>query len=177
FGIWYLRNRHKQRELEQQNNLFELQNNLNVTELANINNQLNPHEIKNLITSIAPELITKAPEAYKRMIKLFNVTRASLNNNLTEPLHIQLQQAEDFLHLQQSISPYSWEYEINNEAEDMENIELPRLILKNMADNAVKYGMKSQKENGMIKVRITRENEDIRITIQDNGPDFDKNKN
>lgn len=27
--------------------------------MANLNNQLNPHEIKNLITSIAPELINK----------------------------------------------------------------------------------------------------------------------
>ena len=40
------------------------------------------------------------------MIKLFNVTRASLSDKITEPLEIQLQQANDYLELQQSISPY-----------------------------------------------------------------------
>lgn len=176
FSVWFLRNRQKQKELEHSNRLFELQNSLNVTELANLNNQLNPHEVKNLITSIAPELLTKAPDAYKKMIKLFNVTRASLSNKLTEPLKTQIGQAEDFLQLQQSISPYAWVFEIDNKAEDLQ-IELPRLLLKNMVENAVKHGMRSIKENGMIKIVISKSNQYLTVEIKDNGVGIEEDKN
>lgn len=176
FSIWVMRNKQRRKELEHANHLLELQHNFNTIELANLNNQLNPHEIKNLITSIAPELITKAPEAYKKMIKLFNVTRASLTNKLTEPLAIQITQVDDFLQLQQSISPYTWHYEIENDLEDSE-IELPRLLLKNMVENAVKYGMRSLKENGMIRIVIFEDDQFLEIHITDNGKGINPEKN
>lgn len=167
-GIWFMRNRQRRKELEHANLILELQHNLDATELANLNSQLNPHEIKNLITSIAPELIATAPEAYKTMIKLFNVTRASLSNKLTEPLPVQLQQIDNFLYLQQIISPYQWGFEIENEAGDLD-VELPRLLLKNMVENAVKHGMKSVRENGMIRVVVSADNTYLRVRIKDNG--------
>jgi tetratricopeptide (TPR) repeat protein len=168
FMVWFLRNRQKRKELEFSNRMFELQNNLNLRELESLNHQLNPHEVKNLITSIAPEIITKAPDAYKKMIKLFNVTRASLSHQLTDSLEAQVQQVDDFLQLQQSISPYVWEYEIQNDWEDAD-IEIPRLLLKNMVENSVKHGLKSLKENGKIILSIQKVNEDLVIHVKDNG--------
>ncbi|MEZ5036451.1 MAG: histidine kinase [Chitinophagales bacterium] len=175
FSILFLRNKHKRKDLEDANLILELKHNLNTSELSNINNQLNPHEIKNLITSFAPDLITKAPDAYKKMIKLFNVTRASLSDKITEPLEIQLQQANDYLELQQSISPYPWEFnfEINLEQLDFE---LPRLLLKNMVENAVKYGMKSLKENGQIILTANIIQQKLEIIIKDNGIGLNSNK-
>lgn len=168
FSFWFVGNRQKQKELIRSKQIFELQNNLNRKELESLNNQLNPHEVKNLITSIAPDIITKAPEAYKKMIKLFNVTRASLSNQLTEPLQSQINQAEDFLQLQQSISPNVWSYEIQNDCEDC-NMEIPRLLLKNMVENAVKHGMKTLKNDGEILVSIYKDHQNLYIQIKDNG--------
>ncbi len=171
FGFWHLRSRQKRKELEHNNVILQLQNNLNSSELATLNNQLNPHEIKNLIAGIAPELVTKAPEAYKKMIRLFNVTRASLSNQMTESLAIQVQQAEDYLFLQQSISPYTWLFDIDNQAEGIE-IQLPRLMLKNLVENAVKYGMKSIKSLGEISVIISKDKHLLKIQVMDNGMEF-----
>ena len=168
FIIWYLRNKEKRKELEHTNNVLSLQSLLNNKELESINNQLNPHEIKNLITSIAPELLTKAPETYKKMIKLFNVTRSSLSDELTEDLSTQLNQIQDYLELQQSISPHVWEFEIINKT-NIENVQLPRLILKNMVENAVKYGIKNNNDQGKIIVEITQIEENIHIQVKDNG--------
>ncbi len=175
FGIWYMRNRQRRNELEQANRLLELQNSLNATELANLNNQLNPHEIKNLITSIAPDIIAKAPEAYKKMIRLFNVTRASLSDELTQPLDIQVQQAEDYLLLKQSVSAYPWEFEILNDTEDTA-IALPRLLLKNMVENAVKHGMKRMKDDGKVILQFSKTSHYLHIIIKDNGPGSDETR-
>jgi len=168
FGMWYLRNRQKQRELEYSNSMLSLRNALSVRELESLNSQLNPHEIKNLIASIAPELISKAPEAYKKMIKLFNVTRASLNDRLTESLDVQIGQIEDYLQLQQGMSASQWTFEIEHETGEGE-IELPRLLLKNMVENAVKYGVSSCEQEGKIQIAITRDDKDLQIEVRDNG--------
>lgn len=170
FGIGFLRNRQRRKELDFANRILELQNNLNASEISTLNNQLNPHEVKNMISSIAPELIKNAPEAYSKMIRLFNITRASLNNELIESLDIQIQQVEDYLIIQQSMSPYDWEFEINTNELPLDNLSAPRLLLKNMAENAVKHGVKNKTENGKIDIRIDILNNHILITIKDNGP-------
>lgn len=174
FGFWLLRIRQKRRELLHSNQVFELQHSLHSTELAYLNNQLNPHEVKNLISSISPELLSTAPETYRKMIRLFNVTRASLSQDLTEALDVQLQQVEDFLILQQSISPIPWSFEINNKSENLE-LKLPRLLLKNLAENAVKHGVTKNKETGKIKLNISTEEENLKIIFLDNGPGLDTN--
>ena len=52
--------------------------NLDQMELQSLNKQLDPHEIKNLLANISPEIQEKAPEAYRKMLKLFNITKAAL---------------------------------------------------------------------------------------------------
>jgi tetratricopeptide (TPR) repeat protein len=172
FGVWFLRSKQRRRELEYKNQVLSMQNDLNVKEMESLNNQLNPHEVKNLLASLAPELLTQAPDAYRKMIKLFNVTRASLSDKLTEPLQAQLHQVEDYLQLQQSISSTLWQYRIENQTEEC-GVELPRLLLKNMVENAVKYGMKSVVEGGMIVVEVGNDADDLTIIVRDNGEGID----
>lgn len=170
FTFWTMKNYQRRKALQYDNELLVLQNTLTSVELANLNNQLNPHEVKNLLTSIAPDLIRKAPEVYRKMIKLFNITKASLNQQLTESLLVQLTQIDDYLSLQQSISPYQWEYVIENNLIQTDGLEIPRLLLKNMVENAVKHGINSQKEEGMIKVIIEQIDDKYRqIMVMDNG--------
>lgn len=169
FFILYLKNKQKSKDLHFNNQLLKLQSDFNSVELARINNQLNPHEIKNLLTSIAPDIITKAPEAYKKMIRLFNVTRASLNNQLTEDLSIQIQQVEDYLTLQNSISPFPFEFEIIRNIENEEECKLPRLLLKNVVENALKHGIQNRQDGGRILVQCDEVNDYYHIIVKDNG--------
>lgn len=167
-GLWYFKNKQKQVHLQTQNTLLGLQQELNHKELENLNKQLDPHEIKNLLASISPEIQDKAPEAYKKMIKLFKITKASLNNTLTEPLDKQLEQIDDFLSLEKNMLSEPLHYAITNNTKN-ENLEIPRLLLKNLVENAIKHGIKGKTDGGNINVEVNQDNQFINISIDDTG--------
>ena len=166
-GFLYFRNRQRQKELQNQNTLLSLQQNLNAMELQSLNKQLDPHEIKNLLASISPEIQEKAPESYRKMLKLFNITKASLNNNsLTESLENQAQQIDDFLSLEKSMLSENFEYSIENKIENKE-LQIPRLMLKNLVENSIKHGIKGN--GGVINVSISEKSNFINIIVDDSG--------
>ena len=168
-GFWFFKNRQKQKELQNQNTLLGLQQNLNAMELQSLNKQLDPHEIKNLLASISPEIQEKAPESYRKMLKLFNITKASLNSHsLTESIENQIQQTEDFLSLEKSMLPEPLEYSIENKIEQKDQ-QIPRLMLKNLVENAVKHGIKGKENGGTIKIELFEKNDFIYITVDDTG--------
>lgn len=166
--LW-LNNKQKRKLLQDQNKLLMLRQNLTGMELKSLNQQLDPHEIKNLLASISPEIQDKAPDAYRKMIKLLRITKASLNNvTLTESIATQLEQARDYLELMKGIIAEPLDYEIINTLQKNEVL-LPRLILKNLVENAVKHGIKGKPEGGKIVLNITQRQEFIRITVDDTG--------
>ncbi len=168
-GFLFLRNRQKQKELQNQNTLLGLQHNLNEMELQNLNKQLDPHEIKNLLASISPEIQEKAPESYRKMLKLFNITKASLNNNsITDTIENQVQQINDFLSLEKNMLSEPLEYSVENKIENPQ-IQIPRLMLKNLVENSVKHGIKGKENGGAIHIILEEKENFISIIVDDTG--------
>ena len=159
----------KQKKLETQNSLLSLQFDLNKMELQSLNKQLDPHEIKNLLASISPEIQEKAPESYRKMLKLLNITKASLNNSsMTESVKNQVQQIEDFLSLEKNSLSVPFQYSIENKIET-KNAQIPRLMLKNLVENAIKHGIKRSEKGGEVNVILTEENQFFKIIVDDTG--------
>jgi len=168
-GFWFFKNKQKQKELQNQNTMLGLQQNLNAMELQSLNKQLDPHEIKNLLANISLEIQEKAPDSYKKMLKLFNITKASLNSNsLTESIEKQVQQIQDLLELEKSMLSVPFEYSIKNTIENKEP-QIPRLMLKNLVENAIKHGIKGTKSGGKIEVFLFEKNNFITIMVDDTG--------
>ena len=167
-GFWLYRIKQNQKEINNQNTLLTLQQNLNAMQLDNLNKQLDPHEIKNILANISPEIQRNAPDAYNKMTKLLNLTRASLSSNsITDSLENQLQQIEDYLSLEKTVLPVPLSYTINNSVDTSKQI--PRLLLKNLVENSIKHGIKNKKEGGKINIDITETNNKIKITVDDTG--------
>ena len=146
-----------------------LRQNLIESELYSLNKQLDPHEIKNLIAYISPEIQEKAPESYRKMLKLFNLTKSSLNSNsLTDTIENQLQQIDGFLSLEKSMSPKPFDYTIDNFVTNTQ-VQIPRLLLKNLVENAIKHGIKQQENGGTVAVRIEEKENFICISVDDTG--------
>lgn len=167
-GFLWFRNQQKQTVLKTQNTLLGLQQDLVAAELANLNKQLDPHEIKNLLASISPEIQEKAPESYKKMLKLFNLTKASLNSSsITDSVENQLQQIDDFLSLEKNMLSVPLRYFIENSVET--NKEIPRFLLKNLVENSLKHGIKKSETGGEINIKLSNDNDSIFIEIDDTG--------
>lgn len=168
-GFWFYQNKQNQNNLKTQNTLLGLQQNLIEAELSNLNKQLDPHEIKNLLANISPEIQDKAPESYRKMLKLFNLTKASLNSNsITDTIENQLKQIDDFLSLEKSMSSTPLEYSIHNSIENIQT-PIPRLLLKNLVENAIKHGIKQQETGGNISVTVEEKDNYIYLTVDDTG--------
>jgi len=180
FGLWsffWYTNRQKQKELLSQNTLLNMQQNLNLMELQNLNQQLNPHEFKNLLIGIAPEIQEKAPEAYKNMVKLLNLTKESIGNkSLTESVQNQLTQIETYLSLEKNILSVPFQWELQNKIVDT-SIEIPRLLLKNMVENALKHGIIPNENGGKISIKLYQNSEYLFIQIDDTGVGYNPNEN
>ncbi|WP_434977915.1 ATP-binding protein [Daejeonia sp. YH14] len=146
-----------------------MKNNLVILEMSNLNKQLDPHEIKNLIANISPEIQEKAPESYRKMLKLFNITKAALNNNsITDSIKNQTLQIDDFLGLEKQMLTVPLHYSIENNIQNPE-LQIPRLMLKNLVENAVKHGIKGNENGGTIHVALTEKAGFINIVVDDTG--------
>jgi len=60
------------------------------------------------------------------------------------------------------------EYTIDNKIENHQT-QIPRLLLKNLVENAIKHGIKGQENGGEIKVILQENNGFINIEIDDTG--------
>jgi sensor histidine kinase YesM len=56
----------------------------------------------------------------------------------------------------------------------LENVRLPSLILQPILENAIKYAISPRTEGGRIDVSAFRDNDLLRITIEDDGPGLPK---
>lgn len=167
FGMIWYRNSQKTKEIEAENKLLSMSHEFNQIELAYLNAQLDPHEIKNLLASISPEIQSKAPDSYNKMLQLLSLTQASLNNSITESLEIQLVQVEKYLQLINDSLFEPIEYQIQNHFHY--DIQLPRLLMKNLIENSVKHGFKNKPRNGKIIISVVEFEQYVVIQVQDNG--------
>ena len=162
-GIYIISKQIKTQKVKHQTQILQLQQHVQQLELDNYNKQLDPHEIKNMISAIAPELLKNAPQAYRKMIKLFNITRASLNNEINEDLDTQIKQFEDLLVLYQNLwaTPITYEIEQNINSK----FSLPRLLLKNLVEEILKNSIKKFNIAGHIKLKIFENKSFCYITL------------
>jgi tetratricopeptide (TPR) repeat protein len=173
-GVWFNITRQRRKKLQTDNQLLDMQMSLTKTELNRLNQQLNPHEFKNLLQGIAPEIQEKAPQAYRHIIQLLNLIKSGLSSDkLTESIENQLVQAESYLTLQKNILPKKIVWNIENNLSE-KNIQIPRLLLKNLVENSVKHGIMSKAGDGKVSIEIYNENDIINILVRDNGIGIEK---
>jgi len=82
---------------------------------------------------------------------------------------------EDYLQMEQL--RFGFKYEINHSEDvDLENIEIPSMLLQPFVENAVKHGISQKATDGEIMIAFFKQANDLVLTVTDNGNGFDTGK-
>lgn len=163
------RNKKKLAENEQQKNTAKLQ-------LNSIRSQLNPHFLFNALSGIQ-NLMNKneIDNANKYLSKFARLTRNVLDDKELISLSQEKTLLDDYLQMEQL--RFGFKYEINqSENLDLENVEIPSMLLQPFVENAVKHGTSKKGADGKIIITFTRQAKNLLLRVTDNGNGFDTEK-
>ncbi len=142
--------------------------------LRSVYAQLNPHFTFNALSSIQGLINSNDIRGANRYLSEFgNLLRHSLadSEKASIPLQRELQTLETYLTLEKL--RFNFTYDIHCAADvPVAETEVPSLLLQPLVENAVKHGVATLKENGLIRVEVLRAQQDMIIRISDNGPGF-----
>ncbi len=147
-----------------------IETNLKEANLNTLKGQINPHFIFNSLNNIRG-LVQEDPEKTKEMItRLSELLRSSLlsgNANLV-PLEDEIELVENFLEI--SKIQYEDRLHFNIEVEkETEKLLVPPMILQMMVENAVKHGISTLKDGGIINIKTNISDENLQLLVENTG--------
>ncbi|AXY73886.1 histidine kinase [Paraflavitalea soli] len=143
--------------------------------LKSVYAQLNPHFTFNALSSIQGLINNNDIKGANRYLSDFaSLVRHSLTDSerASIPLQRELQTLDTYLTLEKM--RFNFTYIIHcEEALPAAETEIPSLLLQPLAENAVKHGVATLQEKGLIRVEVLRQQDDMVIRISDNGLGFE----
>lgn len=162
--------RRQQRKLKQ----VAVEHQVAAFELKSLRNQLNPHFLFNALASIQNLIAKGMTEKANFYIGKFSaLTRQLLEKSQEEMLSLQeeMDLVENYLLMEQL--RFNFRFVISpQEGLEMDNIEIPTMLLQPLVENAAKHGVSALAEEGLIVVSLKVVGHDLLIEIEDNGPGF-----
>lgn len=145
-------------------------------ELKSVYAQLNPHFIFNALSSIQGLINKNDPASANHYLAEFgSLLRTSLDNAGKESHSLQQEMAllERYLELEKL--RFGFHYALNvDPAINATDTTMPLLLLQPLVENAVKHGVAGMQQEGFISVDITPKENDMHVSIADNGKGFGK---
>lgn len=151
---------------QQQKDLAKLQ-------LSSIRSQLNPHFLFNALAGIQ-NLMNKneIDNANKYLTKFARLTRTVLDAKELISLSQEKKLLDDYLQMEQL--RFGFKYEINHAEDlDLDNVEIPSMLLQPFVENAVKHGIAQKATDGNVVVSFIKQANNLVLTVTDNGNGFD----
>jgi sensor histidine kinase YesM len=142
-------------------------------ELDALHSKVNPHFLYNALNSIADLSITDGSKARKMTVALADLFRYSINysNNNYSTVKEEIEMAEVYLLIEKIRFEDQLTYKISVD-EELNHYLVPRFVLQPLVENAVKHGLKATGQMTEIMIEVKKENENIVLTVADNGPNF-----
>lgn len=166
-SLYFIRKRNKNKLIEN-----EKQKNAAKIHLSTIRSQLNPHFLFNALSGVQ-NLMNKnqIDAANKYLSKFARLTRNILDDKDLVSLQQEKALLDDYLQMEQL--RFSFNYTIyHSEGLDLENIEIPSMLLQPFVENAVKHGVSHKATGGLITISFLEQGKDLILSISDNGNGF-----
>lgn len=141
--------------------------------LKSLRSQMNPHFIFNALNSVN-QFIAKNDEraANKFLTEFSKLMRLVLDSSQKD--FITLLEEKEIIGLYLKLEHYrfrdkfTYEFTIDP-ALSLDSLEIPPMLIQPYIENAIWHGLRYKEEKGELKVSLTRKNNDLLITITDNG--------
>ena len=146
------------------------QQSLHRAELELLQAQINPHFLYNTLDSIA---ILAESQREDDVINMVNSLSTFFRNSLNRgediiSLRSELIQARSYLEIQQIrySDILTWQIDV---PEDIQDCNVPKLILQPLIENALYHGIKNRRGRGLLTITGETEGEDLLLRVKDNG--------
>lgn len=146
----------------------------NLLALKSLRSQMNPHFIFNALNSVNSFIAINDERTANKYLSDFSKLMRSVLENSEEdfiPLQKEIKLLELYTKLEHFRFQDKFEYAIEvNEAIDVEDYQIPPMLLQPYIENAVWHGLRYKSEKGHLNISIQpRFENQITITITDNG--------
>jgi len=141
-------------------------------QLQGIKSQLDPHFTFNTLNSIASLIYLEDRQlAYDYMNKFTQLLRGLINDaeRIYRSLGEELEFVITYLDLEKLRFGERFNYEIFIDDSVSQREQVPKLVLHTFAENAIKHGIMSRSEGGILKIKAKRDNDYLILSIEDNG--------
>ncbi len=141
-------------------------------QLQGIKSQLDPHFTFNTLNSIASLIYLEDRElAYDYMIKFTQLLRSLINDaeRIYRSLSEELEFVITYLELEKLRFGDKFNYEISIAENVSRTVQVPKLVLQTFAENAIKHGIMSCPEVGILKINAAMKDDYLILSIEDNG--------
>ncbi|HYV94113.1 MAG TPA: two-component regulator propeller domain-containing protein [Chitinophagales bacterium] len=138
-----------------------------------LRSQMNPHFIFNSLNSIQHFITTKEKEeALNYLSKFSKLIRQILENSRENTVSIanELQLLQLYVQLEQLRFSNKFTYHLHTDEElDIENTEIPPLLIQPYVENAILHGLVSKNGNGELNLSFEKKNGALICKVEDNG--------
>jgi two-component sensor histidine kinase len=169
FGFTLMIRRIQKNQLKKK---FETQQTICQLQYLSIRNQMDPHFTFNILNTIgAMTLQNKPDESYKMLMKYSKLLRNTLasSDKLLVSIEEEINFVTNYLELQKIRFRDKLNYFLTIGPDVNPATIVPKMVIHNYVENAIKHGLDSLNNNGLITINITAEQSHLRITITDNG--------
>lgn len=151
-------------------NIKEEQENLRKKELQLLQEQINPHFLYNTLDTIVWLAIDHQDDKVVEMVtSLSSFFRTSLSGGEDMvPIREELKHVESYLQIQQLRYGDIMEYRIEV-PEEIQGNYMIKMTLQPLVENALYHGLKMQRSKGFIQINGTEDEDNIYLTVEDNG--------
>jgi hypothetical protein len=141
-------------------------------QLQGIKSQLDPHFTFNTLNSIASLIYLEDRQlAYDYMNKFTQLLRGLINDaeRIYRSLGEELEFVTTYLELEKLRYGDKFSYEIKIGAGISQLEQVPKLVLHTFAENAIKHGIMSRAEGGVLKIEAEKNKDYLVLSVEDNG--------
>ncbi|MBU2018532.1 MAG: histidine kinase, partial [Bacteroidetes bacterium] len=161
---WFLKNELRSEYGTQR--LLRIQEDLKNSEIKNIQQNVQPHFLFNSLNSINSLMLFDVEEAQKMIVQLSEFLRHSVlkNQSLFVKIEDEINQVNRYFSIEKIRFSNRLEYSIEFD-ENLNDVEIPSMLLQPLLENAIKFGLYGQVEKGVVRLQLFRKREYIYVQM------------